>query len=67
MRTQELIRARRIERMLSQQKLGELMGYSGNCAQVTIATWEAGKYKVPRKKIKKLSELLDIPVEKLIS
>lgn len=67
MKTPDLIRERRLVHSFTQQRLGEIMGYTGNCAQVTVATWESGKSKVPRKKIKKLAELLEIPIELLIS
>lgn len=61
----KFIREERLDRNMTQKELGLLLGYGEDSAQVRVSNFESGQ-KVPRKKIKKLSELLDIPIELLI-
>lgn len=61
----KVIREKRLERNMTQKELGLLLGYGEDSAQVRVSNFESGQ-KAPRKKIKKISELLDIPIELLI-
>jgi transcriptional regulator with XRE-family HTH domain len=65
METGKVIREKRLDRNMTQKELGLLLGYGEDSAQVRVSSFESGQ-KVPRKKIKKISELLDIPIELLI-
>lgn len=60
------IRDKRIERGLSQQTLGEMLGIRGPAAQVRVSQWETGAAKIPRGKIMVLSKLLEINPTDLI-
>ena len=62
----ELIRERRLAKKLTQKRLGEEMGFSGNQAQVIVAQWEAGTRPVHKDKLKLISKLLEIPLEDLL-
>ena len=66
MKIQELIRAKRLEKNLTQKQLGELLGWPEASAQVRVSTIESGIMQVPRKKILILSKLLNIPIKELI-
>ena len=55
-----LIRAARITLGLTQQQLGERIGYTGRTAELTVQAIESGRRKVPRDKVKALAELLSI-------
>lgn len=54
------IQSARARRGMTQQELGEALGYSGQSAIVTVSRWEAGTRPVPRDKIRPLAELLGI-------
>lgn len=56
--TPALIRAARLAIGLTQQQLGERIGYTGRTAELTIQAIESGRRKVPRDKVKALAELL---------
>ena len=58
--THTLIRAARITLGLTQQQLGERIGYAGRTAELTIQAIESGRRKAPRDKVQKLAELLSI-------
>jgi len=45
---------------MTQQEVGEALGYTGGYARVSVARWEAGTTPVPMDKIKPLAELLGI-------
>ena len=55
------IRYYRKAKKLSQQKLGELLGFSAR----TVSDWECGNTEPDVKTIKLMSEVLDIPIEYL--
>jgi len=61
-----VIKEARNKKGLSQQALGELVGYKGLTAQVMVCLWEKGVRKVPRSKIITVSKVLDIPADRLI-
>ena len=64
--TPALIRSARIALGLTQQQLGERIGYTGRTAELTIQGIESGRRKVPRDKVQKLAELLSInPIQLL--
>ena len=58
--TPALIRTARIALGLTQQQLGEQLGYTGRTAELTIQAIESGRRKAPRDKVQKLAELLSI-------
>ena len=58
--TPALIRSARIALGLTQQQLGERIGYAGRTAELTVQAIESGRRKVPRDKVKALAELLSI-------
>lgn len=66
METAELIRERRQAKHITQQKLGEMLGYEGRTAEITIQNWESGRREVPIKKIRQVAELLDLTFDELI-
>lgn len=51
---------------LTQQALGEALGYTGTAAQVTVARWERNDRPVPLKHYRKLGQLLHMPLGELI-
>ena len=61
-----MLRKARLEKNLSQQRLGELLGYKGGTAQVMVCLFESGARRVPRDKIEIVAKLLNLPIEKLI-
>ena len=58
--TPALIRSARIALGLTQQQLGERIGYTGRTAELTVQAIESGRRKAPRDKVQKLAELLSI-------
>ena len=58
--TPDMIRSARTTLGLTQQQLGERIGYAGRTAELTIQGIESGRRKVPRDKVQKLAELLSI-------
>ena len=64
--TPALIRSARIALGLTQQQLGEQLGYTGRTAELTIQAIESGRRKVPRDKVKTLANLLNLdPIQLL--
>jgi len=61
-----LLRSARLLAGLTQKQVGESCGYKGLCAQTQVAKWEAGTGPVPRKHIRKVADLLHIPINDLI-
>lgn len=51
---------------LTQQQLGEQLGYTGRTAELTIQSIESGRRKVPRDKVKALAELLRLDPMRLL-
>jgi transcriptional regulator with XRE-family HTH domain len=64
--TPALIRSARLALSLTQQQLGEKIGYAKRTAELTIQAIESGRRKVPRDKVKKLSELLNLDPMRLL-
>ncbi|MBP5248646.1 MAG: helix-turn-helix transcriptional regulator [Lachnospiraceae bacterium] len=62
---QELKEARQIK-CITQLALGEMLGYRGKSAENTVQNWEYGKQPIPIKHFRKLSEILEVPLEKFI-
>ena len=60
------IKAARIAMGLTQQQLGERMGYAGRTAELTVQAIESGRRKVPRDKVKALSDLLNLDPMRLL-
>lgn len=65
-RQSTLIRSARLDLGLTQQKLGEHLGYTGENAQRYVYDWEAGRRMVPRDKLQKLAELLHLDPMQLL-
>ena len=64
--TPALIRSARAALGLTQQQLGEKIGYAKRTAELTIQAIESGRRKVPRDKVKMLSELLNLDPMRLL-
>lgn len=64
--TPALIRTARIALGLTQQQLGEQLGYTGRTAELTVQAIESGRRKVPRDKMRKVAKALDIDPIKLL-
>ena len=63
----EMIRVKRKILGLSQQELGIRCGYKpGVCARNAVAQWEADKRPVPLYKLRIASEVLQLPLDRLI-
>lgn len=65
-RITETIKKARMDAGLTQQKLGELCGYTGNSAQVTVRRWEAGSRPIPLEKLRTVARLLNLTLEDLV-
>ena len=64
--TPALIRSARLALGLTQQQLGERLGYTGRTAELTVQAIESGRRKAPRDKVKALAELLNLdPIQLL--
>lgn len=61
----ETLRAARIAAKLSQKALGEALGY-GDTAQAIVSRWEMGDRKIPQHKLRRIAEILKIPIDSLI-
>ena len=61
-----LIRSARTTIGLTQQQLGEQLGYTGRTAELTIQAIESGRRKAPRDKVKALSDLLRLDPMRLL-
>ena len=61
-----LIHSARIALGLTQQQLGERIGYAGRAAELTIQAIESGRRKVPRDKVKTLADLLHLDPMRLL-
>ena len=64
--TPALIRSARTTLGLTQQQLGEQLGYTGRTAELTIQAIESGRRKAPRDKVKALSDLLRLDPMRLL-
>ena len=64
--TPALIRSARTTIGLTQQQLGEQLGYTGRTAELTIQAIESGRRKAPRDKVKALSDLLRLDPMRLL-
>lgn len=62
----EKIKQARIEAGYTQQKLGELCGYAGEAAQVSVRRWESGTRPVPVEKIRLVAKHLRLNLDDLI-
>jgi len=65
MRGEELKRAR-IRKQLTQKRLGLMLGYGDLTADTVVQKWEYGERPIPMKHFRKLSEILEIPLERFI-
>ena len=61
-----LIRSARLTLGLTQQQLGEQLGYTGRNAELMIQSIESGRRPVPRDKVKALAELLSLDPMRLL-
>ena len=62
---EELKRARQLKGF-TQRKLGELLGYKDCSAERIVQLWEHNDRDIPLQHFRKLSKLLEIPLEKFI-
>ena len=56
----KLLEKRRLEKGINRKELGAILGYEGNSAIQVVARFESGRAGVPKAKIEKLLETLDI-------
>ena len=56
----KLLEKRRLEKGLNRKEIGVALGYEGNSAIQIVARFESGRAGVPKAKIEKLLEILDI-------
>lgn len=61
-----IIKAARIRCGYTQQQLGEMLGYTGEYAQVSVRRWELGSKPVPLEKIRPLAAALNLTLDDLI-
>ena len=64
--TGEELNAARRRKHYTQKRLGLLLGYEEKSAERVIALWEHDKQPIPLKHFRKLSQLLDVPLDKFI-
>ena len=62
----ERIMAARKARGLTQQQLGELCGYKGHIAAVSVQNWEHNRSLVPIERIRTVSKVLGLTLDRLI-
>lgn len=62
----EKIKQARIEAGYTQQKFGELCGYEGETAQVSVRRWEYGTRPVPIEKLRTVAKLLNLTLDDLV-
>lgn len=65
MKGDELRRAR-IRKQLTQKRLGLMLGYGQLTADTVVQKWEYGERPIPMKHFRKLSEILEVPLDKFI-
>lgn len=64
--TGEAMRQARCRAKLTQQALGELIGLTGTSAASMVQQWEYGKRPIPIHMIRRLSEVLEVPIDRFI-
>lgn len=64
--TGEELKNARIRKCLTQKRLGLMLGYGQLTADTVVQKWEYGERPIPIKHFRKLSEILEIPLEKFI-
>lgn len=65
-RITETIKKARLDAGLTQQKLGELCGYTESSAMRTVQRWESGARFIPHEKLRIVARLLNLTLEDLI-
>lgn len=60
------IQSARARSGMTQQELGEAMGYKGESGRVTVARWEAGTRPVPMDKLAGLADRLHLEIKELL-
>jgi len=64
--TGEELKYYRLKAKYTQQQLGEALGYKGRSAEGMIQMWEHDRRNIGTKNIRKLSEILNVPIEKFL-
>ena len=64
--TGEQLKEARLEMKYTQQRLGELLGFTGRNAELMIQHWEHNRRNIPLRYYRKISEILEIPLERMI-
>lgn len=62
----QLIAERRQALGLSRGDVGRACGYSGDCARSTPRAWERDEALPPIERVRRLAELLHVPVDALV-
>lgn len=60
------IKSARLRLSLTQQELGEALGYTGQTAIVAVSRWEAGTRPVPMDKLAGLADRLHLEIKELL-
>ena len=60
--TGEELKEARLDAKLTQQRLGELLGYTGRNAELMVQHWEHNRRNIPLRYYRKLAEILEIPL-----
>ena len=64
--TGEQLKIRRIALGITQQRLGEMLGYKGKSALVTVQRWEYGTRPIPVKHYRQLAAILRIDLDDIV-
>lgn len=64
--TGEELKRARIRKVLTQKRLGMMLGYKPNTADTVVQKWEYGERPIPMKHFRELSKILEVPLEKFI-
>ena len=59
----KIIRENRIKKGLTQKQLAEMLGYKRDAS---VQQWESGRQNVPAKTIRRLAEILEIDLNRLL-
>ena len=62
----EELRNARLRKQLTQERFGMMVGYERKSAERVVQLWEHDKQPVPIKYWRKVSEILEIPLDRFI-
>ena len=53
-------------RKLTQRQVGQMLGYEGHMAERMVQAYEYNQRRIPLRHIRKLSEILQVPIDKFV-